>query len=179
MKVLIKQAVIHKVSGHAGEKGSLSINNGVIESIGEVTQADYDQVIDEDGLHVSAGWFDPFVNFCEPGNEYKEDLTSGIEAAKAGGFTTVGLLPHTDPIIDNRPQLDFLTRTQASSGIQLLVGPSFVKASSTSELSEILELNEAGAFAFNAPAQANLANSVVLKANRQLLAVLWRLIDPM
>ena len=165
MKVLIKKALIHDIDGSIAHRDTdILIENGQITAVGNNLNHDADHTLAEDGLHVSSGWFDPFVNFCEPGNEHKEDLHSGCAAAIAGGFTAVGVLPDTQPLLDSRPQIDFIERSTEGLGIQVLVGPSFVKEGNHGELSEILELSEAGAFAFNQPEAVSLTDAVVLKA---------------
>lgn len=164
MKVLIKKAWIHGPDGSADQQADVFIQDGIINTIGNELSLEADSVLEGQDLHVSAGWFEPFANFCEPGNEYKEDLDSGCEAAIAGGFTDVGLVPDTAPMIDSRPQLDFIAKNSEYQNIELWVGPSFAKDGKSGELSEILELSEAGAFAFNQPEMASLPDSVILKA---------------
>lgn len=165
MKVLIKKALIHGNDGSIAHTGKdIFIENGRIESIGDGISYDADITLAHEALHVSPGWFDPFANFCEPGNEHKEDLQSGCNAAMAGGFTAVGVLPDTQPLLDSRPQIDFIERSTEHLGIDVHVGPSFVKEGNHCELSEILELSEAGAFAFNQPQATSLTDTVVLKA---------------
>ena len=46
------------------------------------------------------GLVDPHVHLREPGQEWKEDIESGSQAAAAGGFTAVVAMPNTDPPID-------------------------------------------------------------------------------
>lgn len=51
------------------------------------------------------GLIDPHVHFREPGATYKEDYQSGSAAALAGGFTTVLVMPNTDPPLTNQQAL--------------------------------------------------------------------------
>lgn len=53
------------------------------------------------GRAVLPGLVDVHVHFREPGHEYKEDIDSGSRAAVAGGFTTVVMMPNTEPPIDS------------------------------------------------------------------------------
>lgn len=59
------------------------------------------KVVNASGLLVLPGLVDAHVHLREPGDEHKEDLTSGTRAALAGGVTTVLGMPNTSPpIID-------------------------------------------------------------------------------
>jgi len=57
-------------------------------------------VVDCTGCWVGPGLVDPHVHLREPGQEWKEDIESGSQAAAAGGFTAVVAMPNTDPPID-------------------------------------------------------------------------------
>ena len=92
MKLLIKDAVIHDNDTGSSKKGDIEVIDGVITGIGTIAESGH-QSISDSNLHCSVGWFDPFVNFGEPGNEHKEDIRSGCTAAAHGGFIHVGLLP--------------------------------------------------------------------------------------
>ena len=61
--------------------------------------------IDGQGDILSPGFIDLHAHFRDPGFTYKEDLKSGADAAINGGFTTVVLMPNTNPSIDNNPDL--------------------------------------------------------------------------
>ncbi|HCX14162.1 MAG TPA: dihydroorotase, partial [Rhodospirillaceae bacterium] len=63
------------------------------------------QVVDCAGLCLSPGIIDMRVQLREPGEEHKEGLKSGGEAAIAGGVTTVVCLPNTNPIMDDEATL--------------------------------------------------------------------------
>jgi len=54
------------------------------------------------------------ANFCDPGFEYKEDLVSGANAAAAGGFTAVSVLPNTNPIVQSKSLIEYvINKTQS------------------------------------------------------------------
>lgn len=163
MKLLIKDVVIHDEGIVHKEKVDIEIVDGVISSIGKVDALDH-KVISESNLHCSAGWFDPFVNFGEPGHEHKENLQSGCAAAAEGGFTRVGLLPDTFPVIDNRPHLDFVAQASSQFPTKVGVHPSFVKNGQDNELSELVEMSDAGAISFRYPGRKNASAALLLKA---------------
>ena len=60
-----------------------------------------DEVIDAKGLMIAPGLADTHVHFRDPGFTYKEDILSGGEAAKKGGFTQIVLMANTKPPVDN------------------------------------------------------------------------------
>jgi dihydroorotase len=65
------------------------------------------QVLDRSGLVLGSGLVDLYSTSGEPGFESRETVVSLTKAAQHGGFSRVGILPHTKPAIDNITALDF------------------------------------------------------------------------
>jgi dihydroorotase len=104
------------------------------------------RVVDAAGLWLAPGFIDLHVHFREPGQEYKEDIASGLLAAAAGGFTAVCPMPNTRPVNDNRAITEMmLARAQAAGGARLLPFGAITKKSEGKELTEMADLKEAGA----------------------------------
>ncbi|MEH2316676.1 dihydroorotase [Nostoc sp.] len=59
------------------------------------------QIRDCQGLVLGTGLVDLYSHSGEPGFEERETLLSLLQAAAAGGFTRVSILPDTSPAIDN------------------------------------------------------------------------------
>ncbi|MEH2455985.1 dihydroorotase [Nostoc sp.] len=59
------------------------------------------QIRDCQGLVLGTGLVDLYSHSGEPGFEERETLLSLLQAAAAGGFTRVSILPNTSPAIDN------------------------------------------------------------------------------
>src|SRR6202142_3820775 len=59
-----------------------------------------EEKFDARGLIVAPGFIDLHVHLREPGQSYKESIATGTAAAAAGGFTSVGCMPNTAPVVD-------------------------------------------------------------------------------
>ena len=66
------------------------------------------RVIDCQSKKVSVGWIDFHSNFCDPGNEYKEDLNSGINLASKSGFVDILLSSDTNPVIQTKNDIIYI-----------------------------------------------------------------------
>lgn len=75
----------------------IGLRDGRIAAIGELARAKAAETFEARGLHVLPGVIDSQVHFREPGNEHKEDITTGTAAAALGGVTAVFEMPNTDP----------------------------------------------------------------------------------
>ena len=75
------------------------------------------EVVDCRGLSLAPGLIDIRVRTCEPGAEHKESIASAGHAAAAGGVTTIVALPDTEPVIDDVPVVEFVTRRGQEAGM--------------------------------------------------------------
>lgn len=80
--------------------GHLVIEHGRIAAAGEGPAQVSGEKIDGTGLVAAPGFFDLRSHFREPGFEDAETLASGSEAAAAGGYTDVVVMPNTRPVAD-------------------------------------------------------------------------------
>lgn len=83
----------------------VGIRDGRIAAVGDLSKADAGERIDVTGLHVLPGVIDTQVHMREPGNEHKEDLEAGGNAAVLGGVTAVFEMPNTKPPTTNSDAL--------------------------------------------------------------------------
>jgi dihydroorotase len=70
--------------------------------------------IDAGGQWLFPGLIDMHVHLREPGDESSETVATGLRAAVAGGVTTVGVMPNTDPPMDSVARVNRLLGTAAS-----------------------------------------------------------------
>ncbi|MCB0790500.1 MAG: dihydroorotase [Flavobacteriales bacterium] len=132
-----------------GEVVDILVHNGRIERIGKRITVAKAQVLSHPGMQVSPGWVDLRAHFRDPGEEYKEGLTNGLNAAAAGGFTAVCVLPSTDPPIDSRSGVEYLLRKAAGHPVRTLPLGALTKGLAGGRLAELFDLHQAGAVAFS------------------------------
>ena len=78
------------------------------------------RVVDRAGAWLLPGLLDLHTHLREPGQEYKEDLASGLAAAAAGGFVGVCAMPNTRPVNDTRSITEMLVlKSRAIGGTRL------------------------------------------------------------
>lgn len=150
--MLIKNGrVIDPASGFDG-LADLLIKDGQIKEIikrpnGEnrVAECGEEVVIDADGLIVAPGLVDVHVHFRDPGFTYKEDIETGADAAKAGGYTTVVCMANTKPAIDNVETLEYVLEKGKKTGIHVLASAAVSKGLKGRELTDMQSLKEHGA----------------------------------
>ncbi|HJM63220.1 MAG: dihydroorotase [Roseibacillus sp.] len=101
MSLLIKGGEIAGEEG-APMRGDVLVEDGVIRAVGQNLEAPEGvREVDADGKIVAPAMFDAHVHFREPGQEHKEDIAHGTEAAINGGVTGVVMMPNTNPVIDS------------------------------------------------------------------------------
>lgn len=126
-------------------------------------------VIDAEGKLIYPGFIDTHVHLRQPGEEQKEDLSSGLSAAIHGGITAVCSMPNTRPVIDNEFLVKFLVdKAWEISKARLYPIGSITKGQEGKELSEMASMIRAGAVAFSDDGLP-LENLLVLRRALQYL----------
>lgn len=148
MKILIRSAlIVSPQSPFHKKKKNVLIQNGRIEEIGDKNYT-ADRVIEAEGMILSAGWFDLGTYVGDPGHEQKEDLQSLSKTAAAGGFTEVAVLPNTHPTIQTKNEVSYITGLNENRLVQIHAMAAVTKNCKGEELTEMIDLNHAGAIAF-------------------------------
>jgi dihydroorotase len=121
-----------------------------------------DQVIDATGLIVCPGLIDLAARLREPGYEYMATLESEMEAAVAGGITSLACPPDTDPPLDEPGLVEMLKhRARNLNQAHLYPVAALTSGLKGEELTEMSELVDAGCVAFS-QADAPLSDTRVL-----------------
>jgi dihydroorotase len=171
MKLLIKQACItDPLSSHHGSIQDILVENGIIRDIAATISEKADQVIDLKGLQVSPGWVDIFSNFADPGFEFKETLETGSAAAAAGGFTDVFLIPDTQPVTDNKSQVEFIQHRNGGLPVTIHAIGAITKNLDGRHLAEMYDMRKTGAVAFSDGLHPVQSSGVLVKALQYIKA---------
>src|SRR6201988_998089 len=111
MKIHIKGGRLIDPKNGVDAKKDVYVAAGKIVAIGEAPSGySANRVIDAAGLVVCPGLVDLAARLREPGFEYMATLESEMEAAVAGGVTTLACPPDTDPPLDEPGLVDMLRR---------------------------------------------------------------------
>jgi dihydroorotase len=141
----------------------LYVADGQIAAIGSAPAGfRADRTLDATGLIVCPGLVDLAARLREPGFEYMATLESEVEAAVAGGVTSLACPPDTDPPLDE-PGLVEMLKFRAKNLNQARVYPvgALTAGLRGQRLTEMAELRDAGCVAFS-QADAPLTDNQVL-----------------
>lgn len=154
--------VIDPQSPWNGKTVDVELKNGRVADIGKNLElSEGFNEIDAKGKCLSPGWFDLHADFAEPGYEWREDLSSGAEAAARGGFTGVALSPLTDPIIDNKAGIEYFTRRADDTVVELLPKGALTVGAHGEQMAELFDMHRSGAVAFTDDTNAVLNPNLI------------------
>jgi len=106
------------------------------------------ETLDVSGMVVAPGLIDVHVHFREPGKEEAETVATGARSAAAGGFTSVCVMPNTDPVTDNQAAVGFVVKQAAAANSARVFPYGTISVGQNGErLAEFATLIEAGAVA--------------------------------
>ncbi|UUX95694.1 dihydroorotase [Aquabacterium sp. J223] len=171
MKILITNGrVIDPASGY-DEVADVAIANGRILTLGDVpSDFEPDRRVDARGLVVAPGLVDLAARLREPGHEHEGMLESELEAAAAGGVTSLVCLPDTEPTLDEPGLVEMLKlRARKLSRCRLFPLGALTRGLAGEVLTEMAELTEAGCIGFS-QAEVPLRDTQVLQRALQYAA---------
>jgi dihydroorotase len=151
VKIHIKGGRLIDPKSGTDAKKDVYIAAGKIVAIGEAPAGfGVNRVVDAAGLVVCPGLVDLAARLREPGFEYMATLESEMEAAIAGGVTSLACPPDTDPPLDE-PGLVEMLKFRAKNLNQARVYPvgALTQGLKGEHLTEMAELVDAGCVAFS------------------------------
>ena len=170
MKLIIKNGRVIDPANNLDGEYDVLIDKGLIQAVaprGKISAKDAGsaRIIDAKDCVVAPGFMDMHVHFREPGFEYKETIETGCASAAAGGFTTVAMMPNTDPVNDNRSVTELMiSRARTHGKIQALPIGAITRGLKGETLSDMGDLKEAGVIAFSDDGRPVMNNQVMRHA---------------
>ena len=170
MTIVIKNGRVIDPANGIDEPKDLLIDKGRIKALESPGSISFDageksSVIDAKGCVVCPGLIDMHVHFREPGFEYKETITSGCRSAAAGGFTSVAVMPNTNPVNDTRAVTEhILSLARTEDIINVYPIAAITQKLEGERLSEMADLKNAGAVAFSDDGRPVMNNELMRRA---------------
>lgn len=146
------------------------VERGRIERVGKdaatsLLDSERVRVVDGRGRWLLPAFTDLHAHLREPGQEYKEDIRSGLTAAARGGYAHVCVMPNTKPVNDTRAVTEMmLARAREVGGASLHPIGAITRGQQGSELTEMAELREAGAVAVSDDGVCVMNSAVMRRA---------------
>jgi dihydroorotase len=150
MRIEIKGARLVDSTQSLDRKASLYVADGLIVAHGRAPDGfRADSTVDASGEVLCAGLVDLSARLREPGFEYKATLESELQAAVAGGVTSLACPPDTDPPLDEPGLVEMLKRRAESLKLARVYPLGALTLGLKGEkLTEVAELTEAGCIGF-------------------------------
>ncbi len=141
--------LVDPASGRSGP-GEVVVEDGRLRAVRWLAGA-AGAGVEAGGIVVAPGFIDLHAHFREPGNEDAETIATGQAAAAHGGFTTVCLMPNTEPPVDEPSVVARIRAAAAASGspVQVLVYGTVSAGRAGEQLAAIGELADAGVVGFS------------------------------
>jgi dihydroorotase len=125
------------------------VSEGIVKAISpQLNVPDQMRVINGNGLILGTGLVDLYSHSGETGHEERETLRSLTEAAIAGGYTRLNILPDTVPSLDHPSQLTLL-KQKAPQSVNFSFWGNFTLGGKGEQMTELAELAEAGVVGFS------------------------------
>ncbi len=166
MKIQIKNGRVIDPKSRFDQIADIYIGAGKIVAIGDEPQGFHaNRVIDASGCIVCPGLVDLAARLREPGFEYRATLESEMNAACAGGVTSLACPPDTDPPLDE-PGLVEMLKFRAQNLNQARVYPigALTQKLEGLRLTEMAELRDAGCVGFSQADAAITDTQVLVRA---------------
>ena len=148
-KLILKGGTVLDPLKNEEKKADLLIENGKIAGIEIAITTDGARSIDCSGKIITHGFCDLHAHLREPGREDKETLATGSQAALAGGFTTVCVMPNTNPPLDSPESIRFILEKAESLPVTVYPIGAITKGQKGKVLTEMGVMVKSGAVAFS------------------------------
>jgi dihydroorotase len=166
MRIRISNGTLIDPAAGTQARGDLFVVDDRIAAVGAAPAGfQAERTIDASGLAVCPGLVDLSARLREPGFEYKATLESEMQAAVAGGVTSLVCPPDTDPPLDE-PGLVEMLKFRARSLRKARVYPlgALTQGLKGERLTEMAELRDAGCIGYGQADAPVIDNQVLTRA---------------
>ena len=145
MILLIKNGHVINPATETDEVADILAEDGKVVKMEKNIRDKADYVIDAKGCYVMPGFIDMHVHLRDPGQEQKETIETGCNAAAHGGYTTILAMPNTKPVVDNPDVVKYVQNKAKTVGVvNVLQVGAITKGQQGKELADIRGMYEAG-----------------------------------
>lgn len=168
--LLIKNGYIVNPGSDFEGKADLFIRNGIIEKTGTGISAEADRTIDAKGLTILPGLVDLHVHLRDPGQEYKEGIGSGSDAAAHGGVTSLLAMGNTRPVMDSINRAAYvINKARDETAVHIYQAGTITKGMQGEELVNMEEMVRGGIRAFSEDGKSVMNAELLRKAMNEAL----------
>jgi len=148
--ILIKNGRVIDPASGIDDVLDILIKNDKIKGIGKIHITKVETFIDAKNLLVLPGLVDMHTHLREQGQEDKETISTGLEAAIAGGFTSIACMANTNPPIDNAKLISFVSKRAKDVGFANMFPVGAVtKGLNGKKIAPLVAMAHSGAVAFS------------------------------
>jgi len=150
MRLLIRKAkIVAPGSKYHLKERDLLVEDGIIQSIkAKIEPKGKTEIIEAKGIYLSAGWMDIGARSGDPGYEHQEDLQSLRAAASTGGFTRLAVLPNTNPAIQSKSEVNYITSQNGRSLVDIHPLGAASVGCEGKDIAELYDMHSEGAIGF-------------------------------
>lgn len=166
VNILLRNSRIASESSPDLLSADVLIQDGIIQKIEQdIAAPDVCRVIDCREQILCPGFFDAHVHFREPGQEQKENIASGSEAAINGGITGVVMMPNTSPALDSGASVSAILESgNRHSRIPIFTSGCVTKGREGKELASIDGMRDAGVKMLTDDGDTTINSSILFRA---------------
>lgn len=149
-----------------GRNVNLIVEQGIISEISDapLKSSPDDENFDGDGAWLIPGLMDTGTWIGDPGFEPMEDLESAAQAALAGGFTDIAVLPETEPVIQGKSAVEYYLKRSQHLPVEFYPIAALTEKLKGENLSELYDMKTSGAIAFTNAWRPLAGYGVLLRA---------------
>lgn len=128
----------------------LLIENGVIQKISKTPIKNAKALtVDATGCFVLPGMLDLRCQLKDPGYEHQETIETGAAAAASSGFTALAVQPTTDPVVQNKSQIEYIKQIGKNVLPDILPVGASTQNLESQDITEMYDMRQAGAVGFS------------------------------